>query len=112
VIRVRGAKEGGLKMKTEKEQYIDRMAKDLKEWSATIDEFEADATRSAVELQEEFARTVLDLKEKRDLLTGRLRELKASAGDVWVALQTGVEKAKHDLGKAFDEARAIMRKAA
>ncbi len=99
-------------MKTKKEEYIDRMTKDLKEWSATIDEFEADATRLAVGLQEEFARTVHDLKEKRDLLTGRLQELEGSAGDVWTALQSDVEKAKHELRDAFDEARAIMKKAA
>ncbi len=99
-------------MKTKKEEYIDRMAKDLKEWSATIDEFEADASRFAVELQEEFARTILVLKEKRDQVTGKLQELAESAGDVWMALQTGVEKAKHDLRDAFDEARAIVKKAA
>jgi chromosome condensin MukBEF ATPase and DNA-binding subunit MukB len=99
-------------MKTKKEEYVDKMAKDLKEWSATIDEFEADSSRFAVEFQEEFATTIRDLKEKRDLLKGKLQELMGSAADDWMALQTGVEKAKHDLGGAFDEARDIMNKAA
>ncbi len=99
-------------MKTKKEEYIDRMTKDLKEWSATIDEFEAEASRFAVGLEDKVARTILDLKEKRDLLTGRLKELEGSSGDDWTALQTGVEKAKHDLGDAFNEARAIMKAAA
>ncbi len=99
-------------MKTQKEEYIDRMAKDLKEWSATIDEFEAGASRFGVGLQEEFAATIRNLKEKRDLLSGRLKELEGSAGDVWMALQAGVEKAKYDLRDAFDSARDIVRRAA
>jgi hypothetical protein len=99
-------------MKTKKEDYIDRMAKDLKEWSATIDEFEANASRVVGELQQDFARTLLDLKEKRDGVNAKLQEMAGSAGDAWVELQTGVEKAKHDLRGAFDSARAIIKKAA
>ncbi len=98
-------------MKTRKQEYINRMARELREWSATIDEYEADASRMGVGFQEEFARTVRDLKEKRDLLASRLRELEGETGDAWISLQTGVKKAMHDLTEAFAQAGAVMKKA-
>jgi hypothetical protein len=98
-------------MKTTKEEYVDRMTGDLKEWSATIEEYEADASRMEAGFQEEFARTIGDLKEKRDLLASRLRELERATDDVWIAFKTGVEKAKHGLAEAFAHASEVMKSA-
>jgi hypothetical protein len=98
-------------MKTRKEEYIDRMTRDLKEWSATIDEYEADASRMEVVFQEEFARTIRDMKEKRDLLANRLREMEGSAGEAWITLRAGVKKAAHDLAEVFAHAGEVMKKA-
>jgi hypothetical protein len=98
-------------MKTKKEEYVHKMKEDLKEWSATIDEYEVDASRMEVGFQEEFGRTIGDLKEKRDLLAGKLRELDRSTDDVWIAFKTGVEKAKHELAEAFAHAGEVMKQA-
>ncbi len=99
-------------MKTGKEEYVQRMKKDLKEWSATIDEYEADASRMEVGFQEEFARTIGDMKEKRDLLLNRLREVEGSTNEAWIGLRTGVRKAAHDLAQTLEHAREVMKKAA
>ena len=99
-------------MKTRKEEYVHRMKKDLKEWSATIEEYEADASRMEIGFQEEFARTIRDLKEKRDLVANRLRELEGSAGEAWIGLRTDVKKAAHDLTQTFAHASEVMKKAA
>ncbi len=99
-------------MKTKKDEYIQRMTKDLKEWSATIDEYEADASRMEFGYQEEFARTIQDMKEKRDLLINRLREVEGPTGEAWIGLRTDVKKAAHDLAQTFVHAREVMKKAA
>ncbi len=99
-------------MKTRKEEYVQRMKKDLKEWSATIDEYEADASRMQVVFQEEFARTIRDMKEKRDLLADSLREVEGSIAEAWIGLRTGVKKAAQDLAQTFEHAREVMKKAA
>jgi hypothetical protein len=105
------AKKKEAEMKTRKEEYIQRMTRDLKEWSATIDEYEADASRMEVVFQEDFARTIRDLREKRDLLASRLREMEGPTGDAWIALRTGVKKAAHDLAEVFAHAGEVMKKA-
>ena len=99
-------------MKTKKEEYIDKIAKDLKEVSATIDEFEARAARVKMELQEELGDRLVELKEKRDQLEGSLRELKGAAGTAWDVMQAGIEKAKQDLTGSFRAARDVFKRAA
>jgi hypothetical protein len=99
-------------MKMEKKEYIDRMVRDLKEWSATIEEYEDRVSRSSVGLQTEYEQRIRNLKEKRDLLSRRLQELRESASGDSTDLEASVETAKHELKAAFDLARDTMIKAA
>ena len=99
-------------MKMEGKAYIDRMVKDLKEWSATIEEYEGRVSRSPVGLQTEYEQRIRNLKEKRDLLSSKLLELRESTSVDSTALEASVETAKHELKVAFDLARDTMKKAA
>jgi hypothetical protein len=109
---------GGLIMKTKnepntkKEEYIDRMAEQLKEWSAKIDELEARASGTAAGVRAGYEERIRTLKEKRDLLSAGLREMKESGSSAWTVLKTGVEAAKNDLKEALAAARDKFRKAA
>jgi hypothetical protein len=99
-------------MTTNKEEYIDKMERDLREWSATIDEFESIASRASTEFLTDYEQSMRNLREKRDLLSTKLEELRGSDGDAWQALETGVETAKHELRDAFESARHTVEKAA
>jgi hypothetical protein len=105
-------RKGEPDMRTKKEIYIDKMAKRLKEWSEDIDEFEGRASRTEVGFLEDYGERLRNLKEKRDLLSSRLKDLKESSSDSWTTLKTGVENAKHDLRDAFAAAREEFRKVA
>ncbi len=99
-------------MKMEVKAYIDRIVKDLKEWSATIEEYESRVSRSPVGLQTEYEQRIRNLREKRDMLSSKLQELRVSASVDTTALEASVETAKHELKAAFDSARDTMKKAA
>lgn len=99
-------------MKTKKEEYVDRMTRDLKEWTEDISEFEIRVSRESVALQPEYAESIRNMKEKLDVVSVRLHDLRKSAGDVWTALRPGIESAKHELRDAFKSARAVAGKAA
>ncbi len=97
-------------MKTAKDKYIDKLTRDLKEWSATIDEFEDIVTRASTDFQDDFQKSIWNLKEKRDLLSIKLLELRKS--DSSKSLEKDVETAKHELKEAFDSARKTLKNAA
>ena len=99
-------------MRTKKEEYIDRIAAQLREWSATIDELEIRASRAPDTMEAGFDESIRILKEGRDLLAGRLEGMRASTGEAWSALTAGVDAAKDEIRNAFAAAKEKFRKAA
>lgn len=99
-------------MKTKKEEYIDRLAGQLKEWSAKIDELEGKAAGTASDIRADYESKVRELKDKRNRLSERLQEMKGSGSEAWTALKDGVEAATKDLSDAVKTARDKFRKAA
>jgi hypothetical protein len=99
-------------MKMNKEEYIDKMARDLEEWSLDIDEYKLRASRGPIDVQADYEQSIRNLQEKRDLLASKLRELRGFSGDAWTTLERGVETAKHELRDAFEAARYAVKKTA
>lgn len=99
-------------MRTKKEEYIDKMAEQLKGWSTRIDEFEHKAAGAALDVKADYEARVRELKNKRDQLSNKLHELKESGSSAWTTLKTGVDMATDDLKDAVAAARDKFRKAA
>ena len=99
-------------MKTNREEYIAKMARDLRKWSKTIEAYKVRASRGPIYLQTDYEQSIRTLEEKRDLLLSKLQEMQRSVGDNWTALEAGVETAKHELRDAFEGARSSVKKAA
>jgi chorismate mutase len=99
-------------MKTKKEEYIDKMTAQLKEWSAKIDELEAkvDTTKTGVKLG--YDRRILDLREKRTAVTQKLAELMDSSAEAWVATKAGVDTAWKEFKDGLTNAKDKFKKAA
>ena len=99
-------------MKSKKELYIDKMAEQLKEWSAAIDELESRMSEASAEAKDQYAKRIQDLKEKRELLSVKLRELGDAGGEAWDALKAGMETSWEEMKKAIHTAKEKFRKAA
>src|SRR6266498_981405 len=98
-------------MKT-REAYIDKMAKQLKEWSARIDELEVQIGTAGTEMRTEYQKRIVDIKERRDALSKKLTELRSSSGDAWKTLTAGMDKSWVDFKDALKSAKDKLKKAA
>jgi outer membrane murein-binding lipoprotein Lpp len=99
-------------MKTRKEAYIDKMAAQLKEWSAKIDELESMVGTAKADVKMGYENRIRELKEKRETAMQRLRELKDSSGEAWETFTAGVDNAWEDFKDALTAAREKFKKAA
>lgn len=99
-------------MNTRKEEYIDKMANELKEWSAKIDELESKVSTAKADVKTTYEQRIRELKDKRDALSSKLHDLRDSSGEAWESFKAGVDNAWEDLKGAFSDAREKFKKAA
>jgi predicted nucleic acid-binding Zn-ribbon protein len=101
---LKGLLKGGNTMKS-REEYIDKLSSQLKEWSAKIDELESKARAAKAEAKTGYEHQIGQLKDKRDAATKKLQELRGSSSDAWDALKVGAETAWTDLKNAVTAAK-------
>ncbi len=94
-----------------REEYIDMMSKQLKEWSAKIDELESQIDTVGAEMKSAYTERLLDIKEKRDAMSRKLQEVRGASGDAWKTLTTSMDKAWDDLKDAFKSSVDKFKKA-
>ncbi len=93
-----------------REEYIDKLAAQLKEWSAKVDELESKARAAKADMKTEYENQIGQLKAKRDAATKKLQELKGASGEAWDTLKAGAETAWADLKKAVTAAKERFKK--
>jgi len=93
-----------------REEYIDKLAAQLKEWSGKIDELEAKARTARAEAKAGYEHQIKQLTDKRDTAAKRLQELRDASGEAWEALKVGAEAAWTDLRKSVAEAKEKFNK--
>ena len=95
-----------------REEYIDTMSKQLKEWSAKIDELESRIDTVSGDMKAAYGQRISDIKDKRDAMSQKLQELKGASGDAWKTLATGMDSAWDDLKGALKSAKEKFKRAA
>ncbi len=88
-----------------REEYIDKLAAQLKEWSVKIDELEARARSPKADMKTEYEKQIGQLKEKRDEATKKFQELKGSSAQAWDTLKSGAESAWTEMKNALTTAK-------
>jgi uncharacterized coiled-coil DUF342 family protein len=88
-----------------REEHIDNLAAQLKEWSTKIDELESKARATKADVKTSYENQIALLKDKRDAAMQKLLELKGASNDAWDTLKAGAETAWADLKKAVTEAK-------
>jgi outer membrane murein-binding lipoprotein Lpp len=93
-----------------REEYIDKLAAQLKEWSAKVDELESKAHGAKADAKAEYEKQIRQMKDKRDTATQKLQELKGASSDAWDTLKAGSEAAWADLKSAVTTAKEKFKK--
>lgn len=92
-----------------KEEYIDKLASQLKEWSAKIDELESKAGAAKADVKTSYDNQIKQLKDKRDAAMKKLQELKGASAGAWDTLKAGAETAWADLKNAVTAAKEKLK---
>ncbi len=88
-----------------REEYIEKLAVQLKEWSAKIDELESKARVAKADVKTGYENQVKQLKDKRNTATKKLQELKGASAEAWDTLKAGAETAWAELKNAVTAAK-------
>ena len=91
-------------MKT-KDEYIESLALELKEWSAQIDLLTAKAEAAAERAKLDYADELDALRAKQQAAKDKIKELQEDSGDAWEAVKASADK-------IWDEFRAGLASAA
>jgi hypothetical protein len=84
-------------MKTKKDEYIESLASELKEWSAQIDIFAARAENAAADVKLQYAEEINALRANQRAAAEKIKELEEAGGDAWKTIKGTADKIWDDL---------------
>jgi len=88
------------------EAYKQKLAAQLKEWSAQISLMEAKVENAEADLRIKRLDVINDLRAKQRVATEKLKELEKSSGDAWDQVKITAEKIWADLKDGIADAHA------
>jgi hypothetical protein len=83
-------------MKT-KDEYIDSLAAELKEWSAQIDLLTAKTEKATADVKLKYLEELEALRVKQHAAAAKMKELEEASGDAWVAVKQTADEVWDDL---------------
>lgn len=83
-------------MKT-KDEYIESLASQLKEWSAQIDNLTAKAENAVADVKDKYDEELDALRAKQHAAAEKMKELKEDSGDAWETVKESADKIWDDL---------------
>ena len=96
-------------MAEKRDEYVEKVKRQLDEWNAAIDKLEGRAGELRAEARERFQARVAALRANREELLGKLKELQATGENAWEAVKSGLEVARTEFKRAYEEARSETR---
>jgi len=92
-----------------KEEYIESLAAELKEWSAQIDVLTAKAELSAGMAKLKYVQEVNALRTKQLLADQKIKELETAGSDAWEKVKETADKVWDDLRTGLASASAKLK---
>jgi hypothetical protein len=82
----------------------------LAEYTKEIDQLQAKAEKMGGDAKAKAEQQLTALRQKRDEVSKKLKELSSSSGNAWERLKSGIDAAMKDLGNAYKKAVAEFNK--
>lgn len=89
---------------TTRHEYIEKLKVKLDEWDADIDELEARAEKTTVELKFEFEDQLKSLRLQRDIARLKLSEIMDASEEAWDDVIQGADEAWSSMRDALEKA--------
>ena len=87
-----------------------QMEAKLNEYGERIDQLQAKAEKLGEDGKAKAGQQLTTLRQKRDEVSAKLKELSSSSGNAWERLKSGIDAAMEDLGNAYKKAAAEFSK--
>ena len=78
----------------------------IAEYGKEIDQLQAKAEKMGGDAKAKAEQQLTALRQKRDAVSEKLKELGSAGGNAWEQIKSGIEAALEDLGKAYKKAVA------
>jgi tRNA U34 5-carboxymethylaminomethyl modifying GTPase MnmE/TrmE len=82
----------------------------LAEYKKEIDQLQAKAEKLGNDAKAKAEQQLTALRQKRDEVSQKLKDLSSSSGNAWEKVKSGVDSAMEDLGNAYKKASAEFSK--
>jgi F0F1-type ATP synthase membrane subunit b/b' len=82
----------------------------LAEYEKEIDQLKAKAEKLGEDAKAKAEQQLTVLRQKRDEVSEKLKDLSTSSGNAWEQIKAGVDAAMEDLGNAYKKAEAELSK--
>jgi chromosome segregation ATPase len=82
----------------------------LDEYEKEIDQLQAKAEKLEGDAKAKAEQQLTALRQKRDEVSGKLKDLSSASGNAWDQLKSGIDSAMEDLGNAYKKAAAEFSK--
>ena len=91
----------GTSMMMSKEEYQNRLAEQLEEWSSRIYMLEVEAERQGGKDRSEHQRRIKEILDQKAALEKMIDELKNASGKKWIEIKDKIQKAQADFESSF-----------
>jgi translation elongation factor EF-Ts len=76
----------------ERQEYIDKLAAQLKEWDNEIEKLQAKVKHASQDVKEKYQAEMANIIEKRDAAKSKLTEIQQSTLEAWQRIETRIGK--------------------
>lgn len=88
----------------EREDYRKKIEAQLRKWDTQLDELRLEAEKAKADAKIEYTKTIIELRNKKERMQQKLKELRIAGDEAWTALKDGLEKSVSELKSSFEEA--------
>ena len=89
-----------------KEDYLDKIETQIREWAAKINELKAKAEQGSADLKSKMTQEIEDLRARKEAAQQKLAEMRAAGAEKWESLKTGTEKAVEEWKKKWESLKS------
>ncbi|MGH8641142.1 MAG: hypothetical protein ACRET6_05495 [Burkholderiales bacterium] len=95
---------------TKRDEYVDKLKKQLDDWNAEAAKWEAKAKAAQAGVRADYEKQLAAFGRQRDQALEQMRQIQAASGEAWQDLVRGTDDAWARMREAVEKARSQFKK--
>ena len=93
-----------------REEYVERMKKQLDDWNAKLGEWEGEVQKAQANVRTQYETQIKAMEKQRDEMVKRLNETREASQAAWMEVSKGAESAWKSMQSSYEKAWAEFHK--